>query len=245
MESALEVVFRAKCVYDLYHGLVFPQASPFLPGLKNFELFSDALGTTSKGVAVLEMINGGQPAVSEELYIDVSSTRRTTSNLRGLKVAVTSVLIIVALCFGGIAYEFLTFGAVGRTYFISAVIGVVGLFNLWLALLGLRGLREPAQSALIVNSSGLTLKCDGGVTLTYPWSNRRAPTELYRLNRPPTDGGPEAYLALPGRGWIPLSFISADRVMEIAEEVGVSPQPHNYRIKYRGPATRYVLRHST
>jgi len=142
----------------------------------------------------------------------------------------------------GIGWEFYHFGADGGTYVAVTLVGAIGLVNLWLGVRGLLALRERAQNRLRVDSISVVLGLVDGTSLRYEWRNAHTKVALYTLNNGPNDGGPRAYLALPGRKWVGLTYPTAVHVLDLAREAGVSISPRKYRIKYRGPATCYILR---
>ncbi len=56
--SISSAVLGTKVVYDTIYDSFFRKAADFLPGLRNFELFSDVLGTSGEAIGVAQLIKG-------------------------------------------------------------------------------------------------------------------------------------------------------------------------------------------
>ncbi len=182
----------------------------------------------------------------DRLEIDLSRTPARWT--RGIKAAAGTTFGLATLCFGGIVYEFVYYGANAGSALVSIIVGVFGALNLWMGAVAMRSLSLPLIVGASVDSHGLRLRLSDGGVMQYPWNSPKTRLSVLAMKQPPTDGGPDGYLDIgrtrPFPSWpsIYLSKVEIESLLGLISASGLTVRVKNDWVKYRGPATAHQVR---
>jgi hypothetical protein len=179
----------------------------------------------------------------ESLEIDLKTNPMRGPWRGGLKLGAASTLALGMLCVGGIAYDFLHFGADAGTWFIVSIVGFFGAFNFGLAALAIYALYyRPLTDSVHVGADGVVLRCADGSMLSLPWSSSATRIQVTELQAPDTETRRKGLLRVPHRTWINLTQDQLQATRGWVQLMGVRFSVKKEWIKYRGPATTWDVR---
>jgi hypothetical protein len=181
-------------------------------------------------------------AYAGRLEMDLSGQKRTRGNIRALKASAAFTFGMVVLCGAGIAYQFLHFGNNAGSYLLSVILGVFAAVNLFLGWKATHGFLDPQAERMRITYQGIEIVFDDGTRRSYPWAADHTRFKIQVMNGPVTDGGPEGYLDLQSLPSIFLTNQEITQFLELIRNRGLRMTTKKDWVKYRGPATAYLVR---
>lgn len=151
---------------------------------------------------VASLAPGNVGAILEKGLLEPEDKARQRRTVQ--KVGAVSTGLVVVVVLGLILWRFLAFGVNGGSIFVSVVIGVFGLLNLWICSMGVRALRKSPPLRVTVGRVGVRIEFVDGSAVEYTWASASTGGQLFELNIPRSEDR-VGMLMVGDERWIRLS----------------------------------------